>query len=521
MAFKKIDLAAVAGDQPLDAFALHGAIANDDAAYTGRPRRASHTYAAAYRPTLGAARGWVRPLALWPLSPGCTQLTVRLRFTVQDASVTVWLAAYDLATYRLIENATKTTLTTSDTNATLTLDTSRLSGHVGVMLCFASTRSATTTKITYTSATVLSAWGRVNFHPGHGLSLSPSKRYVVEVVDDATQRAVAVDYPPQMELLEWDDATDEDGRVWPFFFGSHYNFQGAGEDFGIDVTLLGSLILGGYSIAESAYAARAALTDPLQPAYQPAAPTLSALHARLYQQHLRTAIHALAPAVDVGDTDADGRIVNVLGAVVNAGSSSWRVLSSAYLGDYDDDETDVDRPTSATYTRSTLVLAGLLCVDGGGSSLGRVVDLALRVNLYSWDAGTWDGDPVTAPSSDGQPVTAPVLGVSADPRLADNTAGGLVESFGPSSGGGGDSWHTLRGCWPLSSFREPDGFVEDVPPLGHGLVPFLLEVEDTITGADRALVLEVKGSTTDTRGETFRGSVTLAALTIYTRAEVI
>jgi len=52
-------------------------------------------------------------------------------------------------------------------------------------------------------------------------------------------------------------------------------------------------------------------------------------------------------------------------------------------------------------------------------------------------------------------------------------------------------------------------------------VPFTLEVEDTITGVDRALVLEVKGSTTDTRGNRFAGRVTLAALTIYTRAEVV
>lgn len=72
----------------------------------------------------------------------------------------------------------------------------------------------------------------------------------------------------------------------------------------------------------------------------------------------------------------------------------------------------------------------------------------------------------------------------------------------------------------MSSFQEPDGFENDLPPLGHGLVPFVLEVEDTITGVDRALVLEVQGSTTDTRGNTLGGRVTLAALTIYTRDEV-
>lgn len=520
MAFKKIDLAAVAGDQPLDAFALHGSIANDDAAYTGRGRRASHTYALAHRPTLGAINAVVRPLALWPLSPGCTQITARLRCAVQDASVEVWLAAYDLATYRLIPNATTTTLTTSDTNATLTLDVTRLSGLVGVMLCLRSTRSATTTKITYASATVLHARGDVYFHPGHGLTLSPSKRYAVEIVDDATQRAELSDYPPALDLIEWDDATDEDGRVWPFYYGSHFNFQGAGEDFAVDVTLIGSLILHGYSLAESAYASRASLTDPLQPAYTPAAPTISALHARLYQQHLRAAVHALAPSVDVGDTDADGRVVNVLGTVLSVGTSSWQVLSTAYLGGYDDDETDVDRPSAATYTRSTLLLAGLLCVDGGGGTAGRVVELHLRAKLYSWSAGAWGGSAVTAPSSDGLAVQAPVLALTPDSRLAAYTAGGLVAGVSPSSGGSGDSWHTLRGCWPLSSFQEPDGFVNDLPPLGHGLVPFVLEVEDTITGADRALVLEVQGSTTDTRGNTLGGRVTLAALTIYTRDEV-
>jgi hypothetical protein len=521
MAFRKIDLAAVGADEPLDAFALHGSIANDDAAYTGRPRRASHTYAAAHRPTLGAVNAIVRPLALWPLSPGCTALSVRLRCVVQDASVEVWLAAYDLATYRLIPSATTTTLTTSDTSATLTLDTTRLSGLVGVMLCLRSTRSATTTKLTYTNTTFLGARGEVDFHPGHGLSLDPSKRYIVEVTDDTTQRAELSAYPPALDLIEWDNATDEEGQCWPFYYGSHFNFQGAGEDFAVDVTLVGSLILHGYSVAESAYTARASLTDPLQPAYQPAAPTVSALHARLYQQHLRTPLHALAPAVDVGDTDADGRVVNVLGAVVDAGSASWQVLSSAYLGGYDDDQTDVDRPSAVTYTRSTLVLAGLVCVDGGGSSAGRVAKLFLRAKLYSWDTGTWDGDPVTAPSSDGLLVQAPVLALSADPRLASYTAGGLLAGVSPSSGGSGDSWHTLRGCWPLSTFQEPDGFVDDLPPLGHGLVPFVLEVEDTVTGVDRALVLEVKGSTTDTRGGSFGGRATLAALTIYTRAEVV
>lgn len=520
MAFKKIDLDAVGPDEPLDAFALHGSIANDDAAYTGRPRRASHTYPAAHRPTLGAGRAWVRPLGVWLLSPGCTQLTARLRFVVQDASVTVWLAAYDLATYRIIPNATTTTLTTSDTNASLTLDTSRLTGFVGVMLCFRSSNSATTTKLTYSGQEVLSARGRVNFQPGHGMSLDQSRRYIVEFVDDTTQRAELSDYPPQMELIEWDDANDEQGRCWPYFYGLHYNFQGPSQDFAVDVTLIGSLILHGYSLAESAYASRASLTDPLQPAYAPAAPTVSALHARLYQQHLRTAVHALAPSVDVGDTDADGRVVNMLGTVLNVGTSSWQVLSTAYLGGYDDDETDVDRPSAATYTRSTLLLAGLLCADGGGGTAGRVVELHLRAKLYSWSAGAWGGSAVTAPSSDGLAVQAPVLALTADPRLAAYTAGGLVAGVSPSSGGSGDSWHTLRGCWPLSSFQEPDGFVNDLPPLGHGLVPFVLEIEDTVTGVDRALVLEVQGSTTDTRGNALGGRVTLAALTIYTRDEV-
>ena len=118
-------------------------------------------------------------------------------------------------------------------------------------------------------------------------------------------------------------------------------------------------------------------------------------------------------------------------------------------------------------------------------------------------------------------MQAPVLALSADPRLASYTAGGLLAAVSPSSGGSGDSWHTLRGCWPLSTFQEPDGFVDDLPPLGHGLVPFVLEIEDTITGADRALVLEVKGSTTDTRGNPFGGRAALAALAIYTRAEVV
>lgn len=522
MAFRKIDLDAVQGDEPLDAFVLHGVVANDDAAYTGRPRRGSHTYAAAHRPTLGAGSAFLRPLALWPLSPGCTQITVRLRCAVQDASVTVWLAALDLATYRLTSSPSTTTLTTSDTSAVLTLDVSGLVGLVGVMLCFRSSKSATTTKITYSSAEVLGARGQVSFHPGHGLTLDPSKRYVVEVVDDVTQRAELADYPPTMELVEWDNATDEEGRCWPFYYGSHFNFQGAGEDFAVDVTLIGSLILHGYSVAESAYVARASLTDPLQPTLDPGAPVLSALHARLYAQHLRTPIHALAPSVDVQDLDGDGRVVNILGAVLNVATSSWQVVSSAYLGGYDDDQTDVDRPTAQTYTRSTLILAGLVCVDGGGGTAGRVVELHFRAKLYSWDAGTWSADAVTGPSSDGVAVQAPVLALTADPRLAAYTAGGLVAGLAPSSGSsGGDSWHTLRGCWPLSSFQEPDGFVNDLPPLGHGLVPFVVEVEDTETGVDRALVLEVQGSTTDTAGNPLGGRLTLAALTIYTRDEVV
>lgn len=528
MSFRKIDLAAVAGDEPLDAFALHGAAANDDAAYLYRGRRGSHTFALAHRPTLGAWRTFARPLAMWPLAPGEAEVTVRLRCVVQDASVALGLAIYDPTTRTLTQTDLDTTATTSTTNVTLTANVSGLAGTVGLFLLFRSEKSATVTKHTYSNATVLTQAGRLDLDGGHPFSLNPSKRYVVEFEDDTTARPDS-HYPPPLELIEWDDTADENARGWPFVDGGWYGFQGAGEDFEVAITLLGSLILHGYSVASSGWDARPSMADLLQPAFPPSVPPVSALHARMRAQHIaRTPIHAVAPAPDTQTTDADGRVLDPFGQVVSLYSlvSSWRQASSAYVGGYDDDQIAVDRPASATYTRSTLILSGLLAVDGGGRVGGRTVQVNARVKGYSWDAGAgeWSDDAETLPDADGLPIVAPVMGRVFEPRIAAYYAGGLVNTpFGPSAGGGGDSWHTLRGCWPLTAFREPSGFVDDLPQqLGGGLVPFELEVTDPITGADRALVLELQAMATDLQGGSAQGlKGVVAALTVYTRPEVI
>jgi hypothetical protein len=526
MAFRKIDLDAVAGDEPLDAYALHGAAANDDAARENRGRRASHTFALAHRPTLGAYRTFARPLCMWPLAPGTAQVTVRLRCAVQDASVLLGLAVYDPTTRTLTQTDLDTTATTSTTNVTLTADVSGLAGTVGLFLLFRSVKSATVTKHTYNNTTVLFQAGRLDFDGGHPFALNPAKRYVVEFEDDTTPRPDA-QYPPPLELIEWDDTTDKNARGWPFVDGGWFDFQGTSADFEVSVTLLGSLILHGYSVADSGWDARPSAQALLQPAFPPAVPPASALHARLRAQHVqRTAVHALAPTPDTQDLDGDGRVVDPFGRVVSLYSltSSWRQVSAAYVGGYEDDQTTVDRPSAATYTRSTLIVAGLLAVDGGGQVSGRTVQVSARVKAYSWDAGTWDGDAETLPDADGLPIVAPVMGRVFEPQIAGYYAGGLINvPFGPSSAVGGETWHTLRGCWPLLAFREPSGFVDDLPQqLGGGLVPFELEVTDPETGVDRALVIELQATPADLQGgaaTALKG--TLAALTIYTRPEVI
>ena len=526
MAFRKIDLGAAAADQPLDAYLLHGAAANDDAAYLYRGRRASQTYALDHRPTLGAYRTFARPLCMWPLAPGEAQVTVRLRCVVQDASVNLGLAVYDPTTRTLTQTELDTVATTSTTNVTLTADVSNLAGTVGLFLLFRSEKSATVTKHTYNNATVLFQAGRLDFDGGHPFTLSASKRYVVEFEDDTTPRPEG-QYPPPLELIEWDDSTDQEARGWPFLYGGWYDFQGSGENFEASITLLGSLILHGYSAASSGWATRSSAQALLQPAFPPSVSPVSALHARLRAQHVaRTAIHALGPTPDTQTLDDDGRVLDPFGAVVSLFSltNSWRQAASAYVGGYEDDQTDVDRPSSATYTRSTLIVAGLLAVDGGGQVGGRTVQVNARVKAYSWDAGAWSDDAETLPDADGLPIIVPVMGRSFEPRVAAYYAGGLINTpFGPSAGGGGQTWHTLRGCWPLLAFREPSGFVDDLPEqLGGGLVPFEIEVTDTVTNVDRALTVELQAMNTDLQGgavTSLRG--TLAALTIYTRPEVI
>lgn len=530
MAFKKIDLDAVAYEEPLDAFVLEGVVANDSAAYEERGRRASFTFPTDAPPILGSSRLWVWPLAVWPLSPGCSQITVDLLGIVQDDSVEVGLAI--LEANRLSTTQTTQTLATSGgarTLYTLTLDTTGRAGVIVVCLLVRSNRG-TSTKHNYNATQTLNPGGFVDLNGGHPFTLDPDKRYSLLFTDhSATPESPGPGgFPDEFEVMEF-DSTSQYVRVWPASLTAYYSFQSG--KYAIEILTLGSIVLYGGQIRETGFSARTDLSVRLEPTLPPAAPILSALHSRLYQQHLRTSVHAAGPGQDRDSLDADGRVICRWGQVVDASTSAWQVAGSAWLGDYGDDEVAVDTPTSATYTRGHLWVCGLLAVassDGLGYS-GDTLTLDVRAVLRSWSGTVWDADEDEQPDAAGVDVVCPIQTPSNFTTRFSLAAGDLVSASWPVSGAATSApaltYHALRGGWPSLVFDPPDGRVGPVSR-ETVVVPFVLEIEDpeAQSGVDRSITIEVKGSDFTDGGVLIRQYTMwaqLVTLTVVTRPEVV
>jgi hypothetical protein len=530
MTFSKIDLDAVAAEEPLDAFVLQGAAANDGAAYEERGRRASFAFSSEAPPILGSSRLWVWPLAVWPLSPGCSEITVDLLGIVQDDSVEVGLAI--LESNRLSTTQTTQTLSTSGgarTLYTLTLDTTGRSGVIVVCLLVRS-QKATSTKHNYNATQTLNAGGFVDLNGGHPFTLNQDKRYSLLFTDHSStpDSPGPAGYPDEFEVMEFDSGSQY-VRVWPASTVAYYSFQSG--KYAIEIYLIGSIVLYGAQIAETGWGARVDLSQQLQPAYPPAVPPLSALHARLYQQHLRTAVHAAGPVPNTNALDADSRVICRWGQVVDASTNSWVEAGQAWLGDYGDDEVAVDAPSSATYTRGHLWVCGLVAVassDGLGYS-GDTLTLDVRAVLRSWSGTAWTASQDEQPDTDGADVVCPIQTPSNYTTRFTLTAGDLVSASWPVSGAATSApaltYHALRGGWPSLVFDPPDGRVGPVAR-ETVVVPFVIEIEDPEAGSgvDRSLTVEIKGDDRTDSGVLIRPYTMwaqLVTLTILTRPEVV
>jgi len=518
MAFKKIDEDAAAPEEPLDGFLLQGIRANAEAIDAGRFRRTSWALAQGRTLRIGAYRAMALPLCSLQLAPRITTLRVRLRGLCDDGEVYLGLALLDPVTGQITSTATPTTLSAGDEDAVLDLDVTGRQGVVHVALVYRSEVVAGgSTKVNYTAGTnTLIDAGRVELGPG--FTLNPTERYVLTFEDSGAlaSNPLAGGYPPRLELIEWDDATDETCRTWPAYYGGWFDL--AYSNYGIRVNKLGSFDIYGVSVEERAVSAQPTLSYSLEPAIPPSVRAVGSLHARLRELHvLRSVIHRSGPCCDQV-LDADGRLVSAWGVSAQADSASWQPVAWGYVGGYDDDQTEVQLPSPVTYDRSTIRAFGLLAVGYPALSAPRdLLEVRVRLKVYTWNggAGAWS----TLAGTSEETILYPVV-MTADPADPERAPGLLLGLNRTSSNAGaGQSFHTLRSSWPVASLMPPNGFVDDVGqgiPLG-GLTPFEVEYQDG-GSADRMVVVEVRGSLTTTTGADapYPGRILVPSCTIQT-----
>lgn len=518
MVFKKIDEDAAAAEEPLDGYLLQGIRQNADAVDAGRFRRTSWALAQGRTLRIGAYRAMALPLCSLELAPRVVTLRVRLRGLCDDGEVYLGLALLDPVTGQITSTATPTTLSVGDEDAVLDLDVTGRQGVAHLALVYRSeVVGAGSTKVNYASGTTtLLDAGSVALGPG--FALDPSERYVLTYGDHGALASdpLAGGYPPRLELIEWDDATDETCQVWPAYYGGWFDL--AFSNYSITINKLGSFNIYGVSIEERAVDARPTLSYSLEPAIPPSVRALGALHARLRELHVRRPpVHRAGPCCDQS-LDADGRLISAWGVSAQADTASWQPVAWGYVGGYDDDQTQVQLPSPVTYDRSTIRAYGLLAVGYPAARAPRdLLEVRVRLRVYTWDggAGTWS----TLVGTSEETILYPVV-MTADPADPERAPGLLLGLNRTSSGAGaGQSFHTLRSSWPVASLIPPNGFVDDVGqgiPLG-GLTPFEVEYQDG-GSADRMVVVEVRGSAATTTGADapYPGRILVPSCTIQT-----
>lgn len=311
MAFSKLDSDAVSStlSRPLDAFVAQGVDANVRAAWTARGRGASKAFGSDKRPVLASAGLSCVPLGPWPVSPGCTEITCKLRgLATSDGAGGVAIKArlmLQTLSGAIYDNLGFTNLNDSASaqEVELTADTSAVEGEVVVVwLVFQSALVTTSTASDDLLSTAISNFNyKINLGSTIGATFDDAKRWQLTFGEDAAGIAPAesISYPGPVMIVN--DAGSNVVSVLPRIDSRLNSYS----TFRATITELGRFELYGWSLTETTITEPAALTDALRPASVPRARTFSELYRRQRALHVeRTRVVSVGGSEDY---EADGR----------------------------------------------------------------------------------------------------------------------------------------------------------------------------------------------------------------------
>jgi hypothetical protein len=439
MAFKKLDSDAVSStlSRPLDAFVCQQVDANIREAYTERGRGAGKSYGADDRPTLASVGAWCVPLSPWHISPGCTEITCKLRGLATSDG-----AGGDAIKARLILQTTSGAVhsgslyTTISDDASvqeveLTFDTEGLEGEVVVVwLVFVSEQIPTSTATDTRHDTDIGSFDyRLNLGNTIGATFDDDKRWRVDFAEDASgsDPEEFYGYPgPRMIMGKAGGAFGVNHvLVYPRLNGrisSYHTFQ-------VTITELGRFELYGWSLTETTISEPAPLTDALRPAMIPRARTFSEMYRRE-----RELVSERTRVVHVGGTPTPHLFNYQWGTQRTYIEDTTQEAYVALGGEL---PTYRVNTTSATLTYRLRYRALMLVVAATADAEVRPFNISTEVTITDVGGGNTQNPTVTGGEAELTPVTSATM--------AENELPGSVHVYGHFS-----EVNHLNGRWSLN-----------------------------------------------------------------------
>lgn len=506
--FKKIDDDVANGLQPYDAYMLQGIADNIEAAYHARGRRAGWFWPVDNRPILASHITIAHPLGMWRVSPGCNELTIRLRLTVADAAMNFGVAIYDpFGSGRLTTQETPTSVSVGGPKSqdlTLSFDAGKYEGRDVLLVLLSRSEDTASSTSEYYTESIIDLRSRIDLKhrngDSHSLTLTSGKRWKIEFENNASgsNNPTAPGFPPPKTVI-WE--ADPYLYVWPPFaidqvgrdltidgedylvnIGGAWVWMNAPVGYILTVTEIGNATLLSAHVSESGFESLTSMDRRLHPGHAPSAQSIKLLYVRQRELwRLRPRCHrSIAPGWDPAlKTGSD--VVTHWGTISPYFGDAWLDVGACMVRGYD---ASLAANGSTVQTRQTLRISGLVVVSMPHPP--ERFNLQVRAKLASYSSG-WGASEVTSPH---QTSLIDSREVYTNPQSRRGYTSELV-SFA-SALDHDDLFpdidhlyvHFIRGAMDPSDMHK-------------SLMPFDLTITDTSTANPRLLRLQFKGSLTD------------------------
>lgn len=490
-AFKALDSAAVAGNQPYDAFLLQRINDQIEASYKDRVQRLSGYWPVEAHPIIASERTTAYVLGISRILPGEKTYAGDLRSIVADAGVNVGLAVYPLEGARKLsirEPDVAIGTTSAATDSLTSVDVTEYQGRwVAWVLLLKSNSSATTYTVSKTGSIFQ---GRSKLTGLSGLTWTSGKRWKIEFINPAAGSPTGPDPFPDARTVAWWDSGNSEAYVWPHYADQDLLSSWATDNYQVRTTVIGQMELLSWRIYCTDTQDRQDLTDRLRPGLPPAASAIKSLYVRQRQQYLRrTRTHCASASYDPDAQDGSGNVKLVWGSMVDYDDNTLHDVACTVIRGYD---STLDQDGSTTHPRTTLTVALLLLAVG--YSVESNLGLGFRAQFKTFSAGSWSVDQTTITVNGNQAVPE-IISVKAYNLPARNTADAAIMNVGT----GIEDYHYLRGA--LDPTEMDPGASEDTRVRDAlALVTFTVD-DDQPAAAQRSLQVLLKGFLGNAEGQ--------------------